>query len=51
MLARLSFTDFNGENFMKEYKKAKPIDNKLIKNLAPKVVEGVNRLKKWSDTI
>ena len=51
MLARLSFTDFNGENFMKEYKKNKSLDSKLIKNLAPKVVEGVNKLKKWSEAI
>ncbi len=51
MLARLSFTDFDGENFMKEYEKHNLKDNDLIKKLAPKVVEGVDKLKKWSEAI
>jgi len=51
MLVRLSFTDFNGESFMKEYEKNNLKNNDLIKKLAPKVVEGVNRLKKWSEAI
>ena len=40
MLARLSFTDFDGNNFMKAREKNNFKDNELIKNLAPKVVEG-----------
>jgi len=51
MIARLSFTDFDGKNFMKEYKKNNLLDKELIKNLAPKVVEGVKKLKKWSESI
>ena len=51
MLARLSFTDFDGKNFMQEYKKNENLDNASVKNLAPKVAEGVGRLKKWSETI
>ena len=51
MFARLSFTDFNGQSFMKEYKKKNILDNELIKNFAPKVVEGAYKLKKWSDTL
>ena len=51
MLARLSFTDFDGNNFMKAREKNKLKDNELIKNLAPKVVEGVDKLKKWSESI
>ena len=51
MLARLSFTDFNGQDFMKKIQSGKKIDNDLILKLAPKVVEGVNRLKKWSESI
>ena len=51
MIARLSFTDFDGKNFMKEYEKNNCLDNEVIKNLAPKVVEGVERLKKWSESI
>ena len=51
MLTRLSFTDFDGNNFMKARKKNNFKDNELIKNLAPKVVEGVDKLKKWSELI
>ena len=51
MLARLSFTDFNGHNFMKKIKDGKKIDNNLILKFAPRVVEGVNKLKKWSESI
>ena len=51
MLARLSFTDFDGKNFMKKLENKNLKINDLIKNLAPKVVEGVDKLKKWSETI
>jgi aspartate aminotransferase len=51
MLARLSFTDFDGQNFMNEIKNIKKIDNSLISKLAPKIVEGVDKLKKWSESL
>ena len=51
MLARLSFTDFDGESFMKKYEKNNNLSNELIKDLAPKLVEGVNKLKKWSESL
>ncbi len=51
MIARLSFTDFDGKKFMKEYEKNSFLDNEITKNLAPKVVEGIKRLKKWSESI
>ena len=51
MLARLSFTDFNGQEFMNNTKDEKKIDNDLILKFAPKIVEGVNKLKKWSESI
>jgi len=51
MLARLSFTDFNGQDFMKNIQGEKKIDNDLILKLAPKVAEGVDKLKKWSESI
>ena len=51
MLARLSFTDFDGENFMKEYEKKYKVDIELISKCAPKVVEGIQMLRKWSETI
>ena len=48
MLARLSFTDFDGQEFMKEAQNGQAIDKNLILKLAPKIVEGVDKLKKWS---
>ena len=51
MLARLSFTDFNGQEFMNNVKNEKKINNDLILKFAPKVVEGVDKLKKWSESI
>ena len=51
MLARLSFTDFNGQEFMNNIKNGKKINNDLILKLAPKITEGVNKLKKWSESI
>ena len=51
LIARLSFTDFDGKNFMYHYEKKLKIDNELISQCAPKVVEGVDKLKKWSEKI
>jgi aspartate aminotransferase len=51
MLARLSFTDFDGQNFINQIQNKQKIDNDLILKLAPKIVEGVNKLKKWSESI
>ena len=51
MLARLSFTDFDGQEFMKNIDETKKIDENLINKFAPKVVEGVNKLKNWSENL
>ena len=51
MFARLSFTDFDGKNFMRQIKSNQKIDNNLILEFAPKIVEGVNKLKKWSESL
>jgi aspartate aminotransferase len=51
MLARLSFTDFDGQKFMNKIDDNKKIDNDTIKEFAPKIIEGVDKLKKWSELI
>ena len=51
MLARLSFTDFDGQEFMNKIKDNQKIDKDHITNLAPKIIEGVDKLKKWSESI
>ena len=51
MLARLSFTDFDGQKFMNEIKDSEKVDIDMINEFAPKIVEGVDKLKKWSESI
>ncbi|MDC1415710.1 aminotransferase class I/II-fold pyridoxal phosphate-dependent enzyme [Pelagibacteraceae bacterium] len=51
MLARLSFTDFDGQEFMNKIEVNQKIENDHIANLAPKIIEGVDKLKKWSESI
>jgi len=49
MLARLSYTDFDGENFMKNTDYNEEINYDIIKKYAPKIIEGTNKLKDWSN--
>ena len=51
MLARLSFTDFDGQEFMNKIEDNQKIDNNKIGEFAPKIVQGVDNLKKWSESI
>ena len=50
MLARLSYTDFDGENFMNSTVHNEEINFEKIKKYAPKIIEGTNRLKDWSNS-
>ena len=51
MLARLSFTDFDGQKFMDQIKVGQIIDDNIINEFAPKIIEGVDKLKKWSESV
>ena len=51
MLARLSYTDFNGEIFLKNINGNKELDDKIIKKYAPNIVEGTKKLAQWSKTL
>ena len=51
MLARLSFTDFDGQKFMDEIDHNQNITADTIKKLAPKIVEGTDKLKNWSESL
>ena len=50
MYARISFTDFNGDEFMKNIPSNLKIDDKLLNKFAPKVVEGTKKLKAWVES-
>ena len=44
MITRLSFTDFNGGEFMQNVKKTKKIDMNSISKFAPKIIEATKKL-------
>ena len=47
MISRLSYTDFDGKNFMSNISLDTKVDEDLIKKFAPKIIEGTKRLKDW----
>ena len=47
MITRLSYTDFDGKNFMSKISSDTSIDEELINKFAPKITEGVKRIKDW----
>tara|TARA_Y100000590_G_scaffold423453_1_gene529359 strand:- start:128 stop:1363 length:1236 start_codon:yes stop_codon:yes gene_type:complete len=51
MLARLSFTDFDGAVFLKNTLSSKKLDNEVLERYAPNVVEGVKKIKSWSNSL
>ena len=51
MLARLSFTDFDGTGFLKNTLGGKKLDSGDLKKYAPNIVDGVSALKDWSNSL
>ena len=51
MLARLSYTDFDGANFLKNTLSSKKLDDADLKKYAPNIVDGVIALKDWSKSL
>ena len=51
MLARLSYTDFDGDLFLKNIGSSKKLDDDLVEKYAPNIVEGTNKLVEWSKTL
>ena len=51
MLTRLSYTDFDGEAFLKNVDSSKKLDDDIIKKYAPNIVEGTSRLSEWSKSL
>ena len=50
MIARLSFTDFDGKKFMQNLKNNTKVNENLLQKFAPKIVEGTKRLKGWVES-
>ena len=51
MIARLSYTDFDGASFLSNILSSKKLDDADLKKYAPNIVEGVSKLKQWSNSI
>jgi len=51
MIARLSYTDFDGSNFLKNTLSSKKLDKADLKKYAPNIVEGVSRLREWFSSL
>ena len=51
MVVRLSYTDFDGSNFLKNTLGSKNLDKVDLEKYAPNIVEGVIKLKKWSNSL
>jgi aspartate aminotransferase len=51
MIARLSYTDFDGEFFLKSTLGRNNLDREDMKKYAPNIVEGTTRLKEWHSSL
>jgi len=51
MLARLSYTDFDGSSFLSNTIGGKNLDHATLKKYAPNIVEGITKLKDWSKSL
>ena len=51
MVVRLSYTDFDGANFLRNTAGGNKLDNANLKKNAPNIVEGVAALKEWSNSL
>ena len=51
MIARLSYTDFDGTNFLGNTLGSKNLNKTDLEKYAPNIVEGVSKLKEWSNSL
>ncbi|MDC0231916.1 aminotransferase class I/II-fold pyridoxal phosphate-dependent enzyme [Pelagibacteraceae bacterium] len=51
MVARLSYTDFDGASFLNNTLGSNKLDNADLKKYAPNIVDGVSALKQWSNSL
>jgi aspartate aminotransferase len=51
MIARLSYTDFNGEIFLKKTSGSISLNTADLEKYAPNIVNGISKLKEWSKSL
>ena len=51
MLTRLCYIDFDGERFFNSNINGKLLEDRIIEEYAPNVVEGVKKLSNWAKNL
>ena len=51
MLTRLSYTDFDGDEFFRNVSDYKSISQEMVRKYAPNVVEGTTKLSNWAKNL
>ncbi len=51
MLTRLCYIDFDGNKFLNSNINGKPLEDRIIEEYAPNVVEGVKKLSNWAKNL
>ena len=51
MLTRLCYVDFDGARFLNSNINGKLLDDKIIEEYAPNVVEGIKKLSNWAKNL
>ncbi len=51
MVTRLSFTDFDGKNFLEGINTYNQLEDEVIEKYAPNVVQGIQELSKWAKNL
>ena len=51
LLTRLSYTDFDGGQFLKNISSFEKLGDDVIEKYAPNIVEGTNKLSEWSKNL
>ena len=51
MVTRLSYTDFDGAQFLKNTSGSERLENDIIEKYAPNIAEGTNKLSEWSKNL
>jgi len=51
MIVRLSYTDFDGGNMLNNTLGGKKLDNADLQKNAPNIVDGIHKIKEWSNSL
>jgi hypothetical protein len=47
LISRIAFVDFDGANALKILENSKLLNDNLLKQICPNILEGIKKLKEW----